>query len=388
MNVNALSKRTSSTTSSVCAKSSSVSPGNPTMMSVPSARSGIADPQALHEAEVALPIVGPAHALEDARRARLERKMRVLADAPTLGHGRDHRLAEVLRMRAREADALDPVHVVARTQKLAEVRTERRREVAAPRVHVLTEERDLLDAVAREGLDLGDDLARPPALLAAADRRDDAIRAHGVAAHRDLHPRLEAPLAMERQLRGEVLVCAELPARHGVPAGGDPLAEVRDRARAEGDVDERVALEDALALRLRVAAADRDDEVRALALARSRIPEVGREPRVRLLAHGAGVEDDDVRGLGRGRLPQSERLEHALDPLGVVRVHLAAERRDVVAPHEARIVARPVSGPSRRGRGGRARSPTRRAARRPGPRRRSGEARFRRSTPPSRPFPS
>ena len=42
MNVKALSYRTHSTTSSVCRKSSSVSPGKPTMTSVPSARSGMA----------------------------------------------------------------------------------------------------------------------------------------------------------------------------------------------------------------------------------------------------------------------------------------------------------------------------------------------------------
>ena len=33
------------------------------------------------------------------------------------------------------------------------------------------------------------------------------------------------------------------------------------------------------------------------------------------------------------RLAEAERLEHALDALGVVAVHLAAEGGDVVAPH-------------------------------------------------------
>ena len=35
----------------------------------------------------------------------------------------------------------------------------------------------------------------------------------------------------------------------------------------------------------------------------------------------------------RRRLAEAELLEHALDPLGVVGVHLAPERRDVVALH-------------------------------------------------------
>ena len=41
-------------------------------------------------------------------------------------------------------------------------------------------------------------------------------------------------------------------------------------------------------------------------------------------------------GLGGG-LPEPELLEQALDPLGVVGVHLAAERHDVVAAHGGRV---------------------------------------------------
>ena len=47
--------------------------------------------------------------------------MHVLADRVALGDRRDHRLAEVLRVRAREADALDAVDGVARAQQLAEL---------------------------------------------------------------------------------------------------------------------------------------------------------------------------------------------------------------------------------------------------------------------------
>ena len=74
----------------------------------------------------------------------------------------------------------------------------------------------------------------------------------------------------------------------------EPLAEMRDRPRPEGDIDERVPLEDALALRLRVAAADGDDEVRPVPLPGSGVPEVRGEARVRLLADRAGVEDENV----------------------------------------------------------------------------------------------
>ena len=140
-----------------------------------------------------------------------------------------------------------------------------------------------------------------------------------------------------RQRRGErAVVEAEAAAGDADAAGSEPFAEVRDRAGPERDVDVGVELEDPLALRLGVAAADGDHAVGILALARRRVAEVRRELRVRLLADRAGVEDDDVGLVGGRRLAEAELLEQTLDPLGVVSVHLAAERRDVVPAHHAR----------------------------------------------------
>ena len=300
--------------------------------------------ESVDERQIALARVRATHRLEDPRRAGLERQVHVLADGAALRDGRDHRRTEVLRVRAREPDPLDPLDGVTGAQKLAELRVEVRREVTSPRVDVLPEQGDLPDAVARERLDLGEDLARAPALLPPAHRRDDAVRALRVAAHRDLHPGAEPSLTVHRKRRGERVVRAEAAARHGVAPRLDPLPEVRDRSGAERDVDERIALEDPLALRLRVAAADRDDEIGMAPLPCGRLAEVRRELRVGLLADRARVEDEDVGVLGLGRLAQPERLEHALDPLRVVSVHLASERRDVVAPHRRKIVA--ASGPS------------------------------------------
>ena len=79
-----------------------------------------------------------------------------------------------------------------------------------------------------------------------------------------------------------------------MPARADPLAEMRNRAGPERDVDLRIELEDPLPLRLGVAAADGDDELGVLALARAGVAEVGRELRVGLLANRAGVEDEHV----------------------------------------------------------------------------------------------
>src|SRR4051794_32688731 len=236
-------------------------------------------------------------------------------------------------MRAREPDALDPVDAVDRAQELREARLQ----VASVRVDILAEQRHLLDSFCGELRDLGQDVARPAADLAAADGRDDAVRAHRVAAHRDLHPRLEAALAVLREAGGERALFCSPPraARNAEAACTEPLREVRDRARAERDVDLRVEREEAVALRFGVAAADGDDHVGALALACAGVAHVRRELRVRLLADRAGVEDDDVRVVLARRFAEPELFEHALDALAVVRIHLAAEGGYVVAAHHA-----------------------------------------------------
>ena len=242
-------------------------------------------------------------------------------------------------MRAGEADPLDSVHRVAGAQELAELRSDAGREIPTPRVDVLAEERDLPDALAGKRLDLGDDLAGPAALLSAPNGGNDAVGADRVAAHRDLHPGRVAPLAVHRERRREGLVRAEPAARHRVTSGLDPVAEVRDRARAERDVDEWVALEDPLALRLGVAPSHRHHEIRPSPLAGGRLAEVRRELRVRLLPDRARVEDEHVR-LGRlDRLAQRHGQAHALDALRVVGVHLTPEGRDAVPAHRRASVA-------------------------------------------------
>ena len=130
------------------AKSSSVSPGKPTMTSVVSARPGTASRRRSRERDVALARVGAAHRAQDARRARLQRQVHVLADRRALAVRGDHVVAHVLRVRARVADALDAGHGVEQPQQLAEAEPLGDGQVAPPRVDVLAEQRELAHAVA------------------------------------------------------------------------------------------------------------------------------------------------------------------------------------------------------------------------------------------------
>src|SRR6185437_14790571 len=160
-------------------------------------------------------------------------------------------------------------------------------------------------------------------LLAPAHRRDDAVGALRVAAHRDLYPGLERALSLGGEMPGELRPLGEAAAGDGLAAArAEPVREMADRARAEGDVDERVELEQALPLGLGIAAADGDRLLGVALLERARLGEVRSEPLVGLLADRAGVEDEHVGLVLRRRLSEAKLLEQALDPLGVVSVHL------------------------------------------------------------------
>src|SRR5437773_2187110 len=129
-----------------------------------------------------------------------------------------------------------------------------------------------------------------------ANGRDDAVGARRVAAHRDLHPRLEAALTVHRQLAGEAaIVETEAPTCDAEAAGTEPLAEMRDRARPERDVDVRIELEQTVTLRFRITASDGDHLVRVASLDRGRLREVRSELLIGFLTDRAGVDDADVR---------------------------------------------------------------------------------------------
>src|SRR5438105_12371390 len=111
--------------------------------------------------------------------------MGVLADRLALRHRLDHGTPEILRMRAREADALDPLDGIARAEQLAELGPEIRSEIAPPRVHVLAEQRHLAHSLGCEPRHLRHDLSGPTADLASPNRGHDAVRTLRVAAHRN-----------------------------------------------------------------------------------------------------------------------------------------------------------------------------------------------------------
>ena len=210
---------------------------------------------------------------------------------------------------------------------------------AAVRVDVLPEQRHLHHALEREVGDLGQHVVERPRHLLAARVGHDAERAVLAAALHDRHERRGAVDTGRRQVV-ELLDLRERDVDLRAAARA-PRADQRGQAvqglRAEHDVDVGRAAHDRRALLARDAAADADDEVRSRALQFAHAAEIVEHALLRLLAHRAGVEQDDVGVLGtvgeREAVAVGEHVGHAVR---VVLVHLAPEGADVeLAGHRA-----------------------------------------------------
>jgi hypothetical protein len=287
--------------------------------------------QRAHEAAVGREVVAALHARQHRVRRALQRQVHVLADLGRLRHRRDDVVREVEGVGRGEADALDAVHGGDGAQQVAEAHV-----LVAVRVHRLAEELDLLVAGLGHGARLAQDLARRRPALAPARVGHDAERAELVAAALDRDVPRHAP----RHLAGgiEALVGLEAVQLRVVDgAAGARLLDVRHQTAVPVGADHEIHVGRPLADRalevLGHAAGDAQDGPRAgVALA---LPVLGQLAGARehallgLLAHGAGVEEDQV---GARRIlgpPVPGGVEQAQHHLGVGDVHLAAVRLDI-----------------------------------------------------------
>ena len=289
--------------------------------------------------QVARTAVASAHPLEHAVAPRLQREVDVLADDTAARHRIDHVGREVVWVRTGEADPAQPVYAVERAQQVGEHRPPV--EVTAVRVDVLTEERDLNDAVVDEAARLIEHIAQPAGYLRAANVRHDAERARVVAADADRHPCVERVVSAGREGRGErVGLLGELERRGARRfALGQQPGQLANRERSECDVDPRRLLEHERLVLLHLASTDGDAELRPLVLQRLHVAERPVQAVVCVLADRARVEQDDVRALGVGRAHVPVHLEQPRDAFGVVLVHLTAVRADEVGLAHATMLS-------------------------------------------------
>ena len=128
---------------------------------------------------------------------------------------------------------------------------------------------------------------------------------------------------MGRQLARQGAFAVEEAALAALGEGGRQLAQVRG---AERQIDEREALEERFALDLRQAAGHDHDAAGVEGLDAGGLAEMAREAVVGARPHGAGVVDDDVGVVDAGHPHKAVAFEQSADALGIVVVHLTAER--------------------------------------------------------------
>src|ERR1035437_7771742 len=257
--------------------------------------------------------------------------MDVLAQRSELGVAPDPFLPLVLGLWTGVADPLDPVDPVEAAQQLRKGDPPLPRQSAAVVVDVLAEQGHLPDPVVSQPADLGKQPLGRPADLAAPGGGHDAVRAPRVAPDADLHPALELARSLGRQVPGEALELKVALSRQRI--AGQEFGQLVHLTRPERDVDELKAGKDLLLDRLRPAAPNPDHPFGMLALEALGLAEVGDEAAVGGLSDRARVEQDQVGTRAAVGLYVTQRLEHPLHPLGIMLIHLTAERRQVVALH-------------------------------------------------------
>ena len=145
-----------------CSKSSSVSPGKPTMMSEPI--DGVGHPRAdvVDERRVLLDGVGPAHGREHAVARVLQRQMKVRREAvaarrPDRRSRREQSIGSSELMRnstSRARDRTRRADAARRAARSSSTSDDGRRQVAAVRAEMHAGQRDLLEAGGGDALDL------------------------------------------------------------------------------------------------------------------------------------------------------------------------------------------------------------------------------------------
>jgi hypothetical protein len=248
------------------------------------------------------------------------------------GVGVDQALRHFARMRGRVADALDAWHFGDVFDQQREVGLFFRAfHVAAVGIDVLAEQGDFTDAIGRQVSDFGQHIVERARNFAATGIGHDAEGAELRAAFHDRDESRSA-LDLRRRHRIELLDFREgnidrcLALRFPV---SNQLRQAVQRLRAEHHINIRCAGNDRFAFLAGDAATDADHQVRIQLLQVADAPEVVENLLLCLLAHRAGVEQDDV-GFFRivGLDYPFGGIEHVGHLVRIVLIHLAPESAD------------------------------------------------------------
>ena len=259
--------------------------------------------------------------------------MKVLAHLRQIAHCGDQPIAHVPRMRAGEPDALHARHLVHRFEQPREVARGIVRRLVV--VDDLPEQLHLASARRCCFPRLGENLGLRPHPFVPTRVRHDAEAAVLVAPFDDCHPCPHGIVASRKRKRERHVVYAPRSIRISPEAAGlfDEHGQHPHPACADDDVDGAGAPQQPRALLLRHASRNGDERpVARLPLEVAELAQTRIELLLGALPHAAGVDDDDV-GLQSSTVRLvTGRLEQPRHLLGIVEVHLAAERLDSIFP--------------------------------------------------------
>ena len=284
----------------------------------------------INQAQIILARIATIHLFKNARGTRLNGQVKLRHDGRCLSHSVNGLGQQVLRMRRGKEDALN-TRVAHGAQQIGKARLAK--EIATVGVNILTQQRNLAHALAHQTRHLVNDLLEGTALLATAHVRHDAVGAEVVAARHDRHPCMILRLAMPRHTHSiGILVLVRADMTLAIQERlGDKLRHMRNRVSAKNDVDVVDVGKQALAIALGDAAAHGDH---ALARRRRRQALTGIALAVQTgvgsLANTARHEHDNIGMLRVERHEATIRIEQTAHTLGVVLIHLTAERADKV----------------------------------------------------------
>ena len=243
-----------------------------------------------------------------------------------LGHGHENVVGHVPGVRRGVADPLQAGHSRHQTQALGQP------EFPIPvMVHVLTEERDLLDALLHAPRGLAQDLPHRLGAFPAAGERNDAVMAGVVAAPDDAEEGLDLPWLEPRKILGlEVAGVADVHLRPaGVHLRTQGVQEPRVSPRAHDEVEERGEGQKLAPQALRHAAGDAQDTTGALVLELAQYAEPAHHLVLGVLANAARVEQHDIGVFGARHHDEARLSQPPPEDVGFVEVHLTAVRFEV-----------------------------------------------------------
>ena len=246
-----------------------------------------------------------------------------------LRHGVDEIVAEVLGMGGHEADALHAQRIQPAKQTGEGIA--RARAVA---VDILPKQHDFLHAALQKALGLAQDVVRAAGALAPAHIGHDAVGAEVVAAVHDGDIGMPGVEPLDRQVLGDevFLVCHADHADLLRKQRKEQRRQAVQVVRAEGQINEAVLAQDALghAGLLHHAAANADDQAGLVLFELLEPGHVSQGAAFGIVAHAAGVEDDQVRLAPVRRFGHAHSGQDAGQFFRIMRVHLAAIGDDMI----------------------------------------------------------